>query len=143
AGVSTIYGIDAAAWEGPVCLDCQPIILPGWFDGTAEFAEAREPVGVAVKSDGTIYAAEIYYQLVREITGATFSPADSGPTDPTSPNPVVLPPTLSPSSGFFPMGQTITVENPNPSSFLPSAVYYTIDGTEPTTNSFRLEMNGS
>ncbi len=137
--VSTIYGVDPSAWEGPACLDCEPIILPGWLDGTADFAEAREPVGVAVSRDGKLYATEVYYHLVREITGITFSAA-AGVTDT---NLVVLSPTIYPSSGFFPLGQAITVVNPNPTTFLPSSIYYTTDGSEPTTNSFSLALTGN
>jgi Chitobiase/beta-hexosaminidase C-terminal domain len=136
--VSTVYGVDPSAWEGPICLTCDPLVLPGWLDGSAEFAEAREPVGVAVSNDGTIYTTEIYYHLVREITGAAFN-GGSGP-GPT--NVVVLPPAISPSSGYYPMGQVITVANPNASSLLASAVYYTTDGSEPTTNSLRVPMDG-
>src|ERR1019366_6097008 len=110
------------------------MILPGWLDGSAEFAEAREPVGVAVGNDGTIYTTEVFYHLVREVTGAAFN----GGGDGGSTNIVVLPPAISPNSGYYPMGQIITVANPNSSSLLPSVVYYTTDGTEPTTNSFRV-----
>ncbi len=136
--VSTVYGLDASLWEGPACVTCNPIVLPGWLDGPAEFAEAREPVGVAVSSSGTIYATEVYYHLVREITGATFS----GGGDTGSTNVVVLPPVISPLSGYYPMGQIITVDNPNESTLLSSSVYYTTDGSEPTTNSFRVTMDG-
>ncbi|MFO1500687.1 MAG: chitobiase/beta-hexosaminidase C-terminal domain-containing protein [Verrucomicrobiota bacterium] len=136
--VSTLYGVDPNDWEGPTCTSCNPIILPGWFDGPVEFAEARDPVGVTVSADGKIYTTEVYYHLVREITGAVFTPGgnDGG----NSTNIVVLAPTISPVSGYYPMGQSITVFNPNSSTFLPSAVYYTTDGTEPTTNSLRVAM---
>ena len=50
---------------------------------------------------------------------------------------VLAPPTISPDSGYFPMGRTITVN-----SGLPD-VFYTIDGTEPTPASPRVLMSGS
>lgn len=133
--VSTIYGVDSGAWEGPACTTCDPMILPGWFDGSAEFAEAREPVGVAVTDSGTIFTTEVFYHLVREITGAALSGGGEGAT-----NIVVLPPTFSPQSGYYPMGQVITVTNPNSNPLLSSAVFYTTDGSEPTTNSLRVAM---
>jgi hypothetical protein len=136
--VSTIYGVNPATWEGPQCLDCAPMILPGWLDGSAEFAEARQPVGVAVTADGTIFTTEVFYQIVREVSGATFVGGGGGAT-----NVVVLPPTFAPTTGYFPMGQTISVVNPNASPLLATAVYYTTDGSEPTTNSFLVPMNGA
>jgi sugar lactone lactonase YvrE len=137
--VTTVYGVAPSAWEGPLCLDCEPMVLPGWFDGPGEFAEAREPVGIAVSRDGKLYATEVYYHLVREITGASFTGTTTGTTDT---NVVVLPPIISPESGFFPLGQPVTVVNQNPSALVPSAIYYTTDGSEPTTNSFQLELAG-
>ena len=134
--VSTLYGVDPGAWEGPACTSCNPVILPGWFDGSVEFAEARDPVGVVVSEDGKIYTTEAYYHLVREITGATFDGTGGG----GSTNNVVLPPAITPDSGYYPMGQVITVSNPNVSSLLSSAVYYTTDGSEPSTNSIRVHM---
>jgi hypothetical protein len=44
---------------------------------------------------------------------------------------------ISPSSGYYPMGQTITVVSAN------SSVYYTGDGSEPTTNSLPVTMSGN
>lgn len=134
--VTTIYGVDPAAWEGPSCTTCDPMILPGWFDGSIEFAEAREPVGVAVTANGTIYTTEAFYHLVREITGATFTGGGGG----GGTNLVVLPPIISPVSGYYPMGQAISVRDPNVSPLLSSAVFYTTDGSEPTTNSLRVAM---
>ena len=136
--VTTVYGVAPATWEGPACPTCSPAILPGWLDGSSDFAEAREPVGIAVGADGSLFTTEVYYHLIREATGADLTGGGS-----TSTNIVVLPPVISPLSGYFPMGTTISVSNPNTSSLLPSAVYYTVDGTDPTTNSFRLEMDGT
>jgi hypothetical protein len=48
----------------------------------------------------------------------------------------VQPPSISPSSGYFPMGEFITVTSRY------SAVYYTTDGTVPTTNSFPAQISG-
>jgi hypothetical protein len=137
--VTTLYGVDPNTWEGPASTTSNPIILPGWLDGSVEFAEARDPVGVAVSSDGKVYTTEIFYHLVREVVGANLSSGSDNSNEPV----VVLPPVLTPDCGYFPMGQTISVFNPNSGSFLPSAVYYTTDGSEPTSNSNRLEMEGA
>jgi hypothetical protein len=103
-----------------------------------EFAESRQPVGVAVSSVGTLYATEDHYHLVREITGAFVVGGGNGGSET-----VVLPPTISPSSGFYPLGQVITVVNPNSNPFLPVGIYYTTDGSTPGTNSFKLELTGN
>jgi hypothetical protein len=137
--VTTIYGVDPASWEGPACTSCDPVILPGWLDGSVEFAEAREPVGLAVSNDGRVYTTETYYHLVREVSGLDLSGDIDGGGGGTV---VVLPPEISPNSGYYPMGTVIRVFNPNSSSLLPSTVYYTTDGSEPTTNSLRVAMQG-
>jgi len=46
---------------------------------------------------------------------------------------------INPNSGYYPMGQTITVSNPPQNS----SVYYTADGSDPTTNSLPVTMSGS
>ena len=124
--VETLYGIDPAQWE------TGPGLYPGWADGDIEFAEAREPEGVTVGVDGTVYTTEVYYHLVREITGAGFG---AGAGAGTGTNSFVLEPQFSPMSGFYPFGQTITVINPNTNIFFFNRVFYTTDGSEPTTNS--------
>jgi hypothetical protein len=45
--------------------------------------------------------------------------------------------TISPNSGYYPMGQTITVSSHN------SRVYYTVDGSEPATNSLAVAMTNN
>jgi sugar lactone lactonase YvrE len=137
--VSTLYGKSPSTWEGPECVNCTPIILPGWLDGSADFAEAREPFGVAVSRDGKLYATETYYHLIREISGLS----NLGGNGDTSTNVVVLPPVISPDSGYFPLGQPISVFNPNTNGFFSTAVYYTTDGSAPTTNSLRLELQNN
>jgi hypothetical protein len=46
----------------------------------------------------------------------------------------VAPPTIEPAYGYFPTGRSIQVNSATPN------VYYTTDGTEPTTNSLRVEI---
>ena len=132
--VTTLYGIDPSLWE-PECLNCNPLILPGWYDGNSgdgATAEAREPAGVAVDNTGLAYVSEQYYHIIRSVV-------DVGLVNPTpgggDTNLVVLAPTISPNYGYHPMGTLVTVTNPNTNSFFRNAVYFTTDGTEPTTNS--------
>jgi hypothetical protein len=135
--IGTLYGLAPEDW-GYDHLDN----YLGWWDGTAEVAEARDPVGVTTDSKGVVYTTEIYYHLIRTVTGAGLG--DSGGGGGGSTNEVqVTAPVISPTSGYFPMGQTIEVFDSNSSLLFERAVYYTTDGTEPTTNSTRLTMEGN
>lgn len=135
--VTTLYGIDPNRWEGQECITCNPIILPGWFDGSAEFAEARKPTGIAVNADGTVFTSETYYHLVREVTSTDLAEGFGSGAG----NHVVLPPAIEPSSGYYPLGQDITVSNLNTNALFRNGVYYTTDGTEPSTNSLQVAVN--
>lgn len=123
--VTTIYGIDPDSWASD---------FPGWEDGSNVFAEAREPVGVTIAADGTIYTTEVYYHLIRQVNGANLTGSGgSGGGEPGEPV-FVVPPTITPNSGYFPNGRDILVTSPN------RAVYYTTDGSDPTTNSVPVEI---
>jgi streptogramin lyase len=69
-GVSSNYWVQGSASQG---------ILPGWYDGTVcsldalGCPEAREPLGVAVAPDGSVYTTEVYYHLVRHTTVTGFA----------------------------------------------------------------------
>lgn len=127
---TTLYGIAPSNWV-------QDPYFEGWRDGKESEAEAREPVGVTVASDGTVYVSEAYYHILREIKGASFG-GTTPPGDTNQPTNIVvtLPaPTIVPSSGYYPMGQSITVRSAVPD------VYYTLDGSEPSTNSLKVTLN--
>lgn len=113
---TTLYGTNAASWVSN---------FPGWEDGSVLVAEARDPSGVVVSPEGTVYTTESYYHLLRSVTGATLS-GSSGTGGGTRSLPL---PSFSPTSGYFPLGQTITVTS------VVARLHYTQDGTEPTTNS--------
>ncbi|HVY68589.1 MAG TPA: chitobiase/beta-hexosaminidase C-terminal domain-containing protein, partial [Verrucomicrobiae bacterium] len=131
--VTTIYGTNSTAWASD---------YPGWEDGDPTVAESRAPVGVAVAPGGTVYVTEDYYHLIRQVTGSPVSGnggngnGGNGGTNGNGTNIVVGLPVLSPKSGYYPMGQLVTVTTTN------QAVYYTLDGTEPTTNSIPLALTG-
>jgi len=127
--VSTLYGVDSNLWVGP-CLTCNPIILPGWYDGVnggVSTAEAREPVGVTVDKDGTAYTTEDYYHIVRRVTNTGLG----GTGDGEGTNIVAKAPVVEPLTGYYPMGVDIQVVNPNSDPVLTNQVFYTTDGSEP------------
>lgn len=130
--VSTLYGMDKANWN--------QAFFPGWADGAGTGAAARDPIGVTVANDGTVYTTEIFYDLIRRVTGAALSstnaPTPGGNGGGTNVV-VVTPPTISPTSGFFPAGGQVRVISPRDCQ-----TFYTLDGTEPTTNSFLVPPSG-
>lgn len=135
---ATLYGVDPSLWE--YCPNCTPPVYEGWADGTVSNSTldpaAREPVGVVVSADGrSIYTTEVYYHIIRAVTGINLSPG--GGTGGDTNVVVVTPPTISPDSGYYPDGIKIAVSSPNPD------VFYTTDGSEPTTNSLRVQMSGN
>jgi len=119
---STLYGVNPAKWSD--CASC----FPGWFDGTNNIAEAREPVGVAVDSGGVVFTTESFYHLIRTTSVASLQATNSVNLES---------PVIAPSSGYFPMGQLISV------SSAVRSVFYTTDGSEPTTNSTPVLLDGN
>ncbi len=118
---TTLYGIDPANWNSSY--------FPGWVDGSQTDAASREPVSVCISTNGLVFTTEVYYHLLREVTGSGLTTGTTGGG--TNIVPVtVLPPTFTPSCGYYPQCQTITVNTSG------GNVYYTTDGSEPTTNSF-------
>ena len=92
------------------------------------------PTSVLVAPSGTIYVTELHYDLLREVEGVAFATpgvvsTNGGTNGVVTTNTVIPPPAFSPNSGYFPECQTIYVTSSVPS------VYYTTDGTAPTTNS--------
>ena len=128
---STISGVSASRWTAT---DCADGIFAGWVDGaaggTSSSASGRAPSSVLIAPDGKIYVTELYYNVLREVTGVAFAGITStnGVTNGTGTNVVIAPPSFSPSSGYFPECETIFVTSSV------STVYYTTDGTTPTTN---------
>ena len=100
--------------------------MDGGFGEDQTNATGRAPASVLIAPSSTIYVTELYYDLLREVKGVTFG---SGTTSISATNVVIPPPVLQPNSGYFPECQTILATSLAPS------VYYTTDGTIPTTNS--------
>jgi hypothetical protein len=127
--VSTLYGIDQSRWASD---------YPGWEDsppgGGVDFVEAREPVGVTVARDGTIYTSEVFYHIIRRATASSLT-APPGGVAPGGTNVVpVVPPAIIPIVGFFPSGQTVVITSSVPDV----RIFFTTDRTTPTTNSLEV-----
>jgi hypothetical protein len=133
--VTTLYGVDPSLWEGP-CLSCNPVLLPGLFDGRngeAKSAEAREPVGVTITREGVVYTTEAFYHVVRKVTGVTFpSSGGGGGGGGGGTNALLAAPVVSPLSGYYPMGVDVTVTKSHPDPTGTAKIYYTLDGSVPT-----------
>jgi len=83
--VSRLYGVRSNLW---VQGTAQNGIYPGWWDGTVDpnendvgSVEARQPFGVSVAQDGSVYTTEVYYDIIRKTTA----------TNVTSPGGLVMP----------------------------------------------------
>jgi hypothetical protein len=119
---TTLYGVDQTNWNASY--------FPGWVDGSQTNAASREPVSVTITTNGLLYTTEVYYHIFREVTGSGLTTGSTGGNTGTNNNPIVVPPpTFSPNCGYYPNCQVITV------SANTGNIYYTVDGTEPTTNS--------
>ncbi|MCX6896624.1 MAG: NHL repeat-containing protein, partial [Verrucomicrobia bacterium] len=71
--VTNFYGVSSNLWvPGPGTI--QNPIFHGWWDGTVTnvdvkgTVEAREPLGVLVAPDGSVYTTEVYYHIIRHVT---------------------------------------------------------------------------
>jgi len=130
--VSVLYGVLSNFWVTV----SDPAIYPGWADGTAEFAESRAPTGVVVDGDGDVLVTEQFYHLIRQASGSGLT-GPSGVGGGAGSTSTLNPPSLafSPSTGYFPQGTTITVTSSS------TNVFYTTDGSEPTTNSAQVTMS--
>ncbi len=129
--ISTLFGIPPSEWE----TFPDPSILPGWADGDVQFAEVRDPVGVAVSPAGIVYDTEGFYHLVRQAQGMVFPPRCDGTSGGNGNNVEVPLPFVQPGGGFFPNGVPLSVTASNaPSGKFGSDVRlrYTLDGSDPT-----------
>lgn len=129
---SVLYGIQSNFWDYTV----NPSIFPGWADGTAEFAESRVPTGVIVDGSGAVFVTEQFYHVIRKVTGSGLTgPSGVGSGGSAS---TLNPPSLSfsPNTGYFPLGTTVTVTSSS------TNVFFTTDGSAPTTNSTPVVITG-
>jgi sugar lactone lactonase YvrE len=106
--------------------------------GDSLFVPMVSPVGVVVGNNGAVFDSEPADNALRELLATSLANVGPGGGGGTGTNEVVLPPVIDPASvsGYFPMGRLITI------SSVSSNVFYTTDGTQPTTASSQVPMNG-
>lgn len=128
---SVLYGVLSNFWVSV----SNPSIYPGWADGTAAFAESRNPSGVVVDGSGNAFVTEQFYHLIRRASGSGLT-GPSGVGSGSGGAAALNAPSLSftPNTGYFPVGTRITVTSSS------ANVFYTTDGTAPTTNSTAVAM---
>lgn len=130
---SVLYGVPSNSWVNVTGT------YPGWFDGTAEFAEARTPAGIVVDGSGNVFVTEQFYHTVRRASGSGLTgPSSVGTGGSTSVTLNAPSLSFSPNTGYFPLGTLISVTSSS------TNVFFTTDGTVPTTNSTAVAMaNGT
>jgi hypothetical protein len=129
--VRTLYGVPKNQWPSP---------FKGWLDGAGGpdgVAVGRDPVGVAVSDEGTLFVSEVHWDILRQVTGGGLDlyGDDGGTPGSGNTNTVVPPPQFAPIAGYYPNGVDVTVWSHAP-------VFYTTDGSEPTTNSRSVHVSG-
>lgn len=141
--VDLLYGISPATW-----LEFESLypglafeLHPGWEDGMGNLASSRVPSGVAVLGSGDVLTSELYYNIIRQTTGTglrgpagSISSGGGGDGGDSLPNPPEI--SISPTSGYFPMGVDVQVASSS------DTVYYRTDGQTATTNDNRVTMSG-
>lgn len=118
--VTTLYGKIPSSWTG---VDGSNYF--GWVDGDLTKAESRLPVGVTVSRDGVVYTTEVFYHVIRAVTGSGLTASLPAPSTPT----------FTPNCGYFTDATTITVSN------TVGFVYYTTNATEPTADDTYVPIN--
>ena len=108
-----------------------------YANSSPQFVPMVSPVGVAIGTGGGVFTSETYYNNIRELLTTGLSLPGGGGGGGSGTNIVVLPPIMTPNSGYYPMGQTILVNSTVPE------VFYTTDGTDPTTNSTPVSITGN
>jgi sugar lactone lactonase YvrE len=96
------------------------------------------PEGLLVGASGNVFVAEPANHVVRKVMNSGLTQY-VGAGSSTSTNSMDAP-VIYPSSGYYPMGQVITVTSPY------ADVYYTMDGSVPDTNSastHKLSLSGN
>ncbi len=127
---TTLYGTPTNVWVGTPC-NYNPPLYAGWVDGTAgntsASASGRQPVSVTISSNGTLFVTELYYNLIRAVTGSGLTPVTSISSISSSTNlPIV---TTEAATAITGTGATLNASvNPNGS---PATVFFQWG---PTTN---------
>ena len=102
----------------------------------ARYVALALPAGVIVAPNGDVFTSEPVASVVRWVTGTGLAGPGGVVGGGGGAGVMLAAPVFTPKSGYFPMGQIIAVTCMNP-------VYYTTDGTEPTTNSPSVTLDGN
>ncbi|MBI5385043.1 MAG: chitobiase/beta-hexosaminidase C-terminal domain-containing protein [Verrucomicrobia bacterium] len=109
--------------------------------GDTNFLSVSLPFGVLVAPNGDVFSSETSptgVGVLRWTSGSgLLGPGVVGGGGGGGGSGITLTaPVMSPNSGYYPLGQAITITSPN-------SVFYTTDGSDPTTNSFPVPMSGN
>jgi hypothetical protein len=157
---TNLYGTPTNVWIQTSCM-ANPPLYAGWVDGTAGStsgsATAREPVSVTISTNGMLFVTELYYNLIRSVSGSGLTPVSALNSSNSSTNfPIVttlaqtsvtgttailnasVNPNGSPATAYFQWGTTTNVLNNSSSTNLAAsvvvdAVSATISGLTPNT----------
>ena len=87
--VTNLFGVTSNNW---VYFNSPPWQFPGFVNGTVAIPDqpggvaARQPNGVVVAPDGTVYVTEDYYHIIRHVTSTgLLPPPPPPPSAPTGP----------------------------------------------------------
>ncbi len=86
SNTSLLYGVDSNLWS-KTCCNCSPdSFYAGWVDGaagtTSNSAAAREPVSATIAPSGAVFVTELYYDLLRSVSGSGLTPVNLAATPP-------------------------------------------------------------
>ena len=76
-------GTDTNVWPH-TCCSCDPALYAGWVDGTPgaayNSAAGRGQVSVTIAPSGTLFITELYYDIIRSVTGSGLTPVNLAAT---------------------------------------------------------------
>jgi hypothetical protein len=132
--VTNVYGVDSYSWSPnpfvpglpaypglvPPANDPITVLYSFGFDNynTSNNVEARLPIGLAMSSDGSLYASEGYYNVIRKVTAANLPLPPQPPAKVAAPQigivTFIIDPVLGAISVFNPIGNGGTTNLFNP-----------------------------
>ena len=125
--VTRVYGVRSNYWGA--------VAAPGKYDGTVNYefenldpVQAREPFGVAVGADGSVYATEDYYHIIRKASATGL----------TGPGALGTPPLINSPAGIAlnNLGDTLYIADPT------NNVVYKLNLGDNTTTTFLNSADG-